>query len=121
MANLMRTTEKDLRDHFSKKFSLLKKAHHRDQTGEIDQLRSNAMQAFTSRGFPTTKDEEYKYTPITKALLKSVKVSTNIPAEAGMVPPFGEHLIPGLDGYLMVFWNGKLVFKTDEIPRAGDY
>ena len=117
MANRMSITEKDLRDHFSQKFSLLKEVHHGDQTKEIDQLRSDAMQAFTSRGFPTTKDEEYKYTPITRALLKSVKVPTDIPVEAAMVPPFGEHLIPGLDGYLMVFWNGKLVFKTDDIPE----
>ena len=112
----MSTTEKDLRDHFSQKLSQLKEYLNGGQVTELKELRQEAIETFNSKGFPTAKDEEYKYTPITKALLKSVKLHDELPTEAGMVPPFGEHLVPGLNGYLLVFWNGKLAFQSDDIP-----
>jgi len=115
----MSNTEKDLRDVFSGKFADFRKSINGSQIDEINQLRYQAMEAFTENGFPQTRDEEYKYTPITRTLLKSVNFLADYPTEATVVPPFSEHLLPGLKGYTLVFWNGRLVFNsgdaTDEL------
>lgn len=112
----MSTTEKELRDHFSQKFSEFRNALNGGQIEEINQLRHQAMETFSEKGFPLTGDEEYKYTPITRTLLKSVEFATEHQREASVVPPFGEHLLPGLKGHTLVFWNGRLVFNSDDTP-----
>ena len=112
----MSTTEKELRDHFGQKFADFRKSINGSQIEQINLLRHKAMEAFAQRGFPVAKDEEYKYTPITKTLLKSIQFNEDQPSEATLVPPFNEHLLPGLNGYLLVFWNGRLVFNSGETP-----
>lgn len=119
----MNTSEKDIREYFNQRFTDFSKTLNGSQNRELKQLRLEAMGAFSERGFPLSKDEEYKYTPITRTLLKSLQLSGKQVTEPTMVPPglsdgmtFSEHLIPGLDGYLVVFWNGQLVFYTDDLP-----
>ncbi len=113
----MSTTEKDLREHFNQKYSSFRKTLNGSQSPKIDELREHAINALNQNGFPLTRDEEYKYTPITRALLKSFKFTEEHPDEITMVPPFGEHLISGLNGYILVFWNGKLVFNSGDTPK----
>ena len=115
----MSTTEKELRDHFSQKFADFRKSMNGSQIDQIKQLRVRAMETLTEHGFPLARDEEYKYTPITRTLLKSVEFTADYPTEPAIVPPFSEHLLPGLKGYTLVFWNGRLVYNshdsTDEL------
>jgi len=114
----MSITEKELRQHFTDKFEDFTKTLNGNQLTDIDKLRSEAIDAFAQQGFPLRKNEEYKYTPITRALLKSLELNPAQPHEAGVVPPFGEHLVPDLDGYLLVYWNGKLVYKPDDTVKG---
>ncbi|GJM28129.1 MAG: Fe-S cluster assembly protein SufD [Cyclobacteriaceae bacterium] len=113
----MKTTEQNLRDHFTEQFSDLTQSLNGGQVPEIKQLRSEAIKAFTQKGFPQGKEEEYKYTPITKALLRS-EINLQSPAEVSMIPPFNEHLLPELKGHILVFWNGRLVYSSEDFPES---
>ena len=114
----MAITEKELTTYFQNKFSDLKDNSIGGQIPEIKELREKALEQFSQLGFPMKKSEEYKYTPITKSLMKSMKLESDIPSEATMLPPFGEHLMPSLDGFLLVYWNGRLAFKSEELPKG---
>ncbi len=114
----MSITERELRDHFTDKFGDFSKSLNGSQPVEIRNLRRQAIEAFAAQGFPLAKNEEYKYTPLTRALLKSLKLDPVQPTEAGVIPPFNEHLIPELDGHLLVYWNGKLVYRSEDTPKG---
>ena len=114
----MSIKEIELRDHFIEKFKAFKEKMNGGQTAAIKDLRTEAFDAFSSKGFPMSKDEEYKYTPLTKALLRTLEIESKQPSEAGVIPPFSEHLIPDLQGYILVYWNGKLVYRSEDFPET---
>ena len=117
-ANIMSITEGELRDYFTGKFRDFNKALNGNQPVEISDLRQEAIAAFAKQGFPLTKSEEYRYTPLTKTLLKSLKLNPVQPTEADVIPAFNEHLIPELDGHLLVYWNGKLAYRSEDTPNG---
>ena len=108
--------EKELREHFQGRFSDFSKKINGGQIPGIKEIREAAINKFAEIGFPENRDEEYKYTPITRSLLKNLQLEQTFGSEAEMFPPFGEYLIPELQGYLLVYWNGKLVFQSDDFP-----
>lgn len=72
--------------------------------------------------FPTVRDEEWKYTPL-RALTSQTTVSPQDLqlTQASVTPDIREHLIIGLDSYLLVWYNG--VFRKDlsryqELPQG---
>ena len=114
----MSITEKELRDHFTEKFNTLSKGRNEVQTPEITGIQAEAIAAFSQHGFPLRSNEEYKYTPLTKALLNSININPIKSKEASVVPPFSEHLLPELKGYLLVYLNGQMVYLSEDIPEG---
>lgn len=75
----------------------------RNKPSSVNELRNNAIEEFKKLGLPAHKSEEYKYTPITRALEKNFNFS--------LVNPVGkienaEYQIHGLDANILVFING---------------
>lgn len=85
-------------------------------------IREQALKAFRAQGLPHRKSEEYKYTPVTKALEKefeSITGQSPVPAEDTVI---GEFVPKDLDGNVLVFVNGhyradysKIISPEDEI------
>lgn len=74
----------------------------------VHQVRKNAIEVFEKQGLPGAKNEEYKYTPISKVLEKTFDFTTR-PAEPKITEKQVDNfLIPGLDAIKLVFVNGKL-------------
>ncbi|MFM9052089.1 MAG: Fe-S cluster assembly protein SufD [Bacteroidota bacterium] len=79
-------------------------------------LRGEAFNRFMENGFPTVKDEEWKYTnlaPISNGAFRPVNKSS---IDAKSITPY---LIAGEDVHLMVFVNGFLdheLSKTGSLP-----
>ena len=73
-------------------------------TTASDTLRNSALENFRGLGLPGNKHEEYKYTPITRALEKNF--SFQQVAAAPLTVDVSEYLIPALDGNILVFVNG---------------
>lgn len=69
-----------------------------------DPTRSEAFNHFLQQGLPLPKNEEYKYTPITRILEKNF---TFAPAKNTLkVPDVKQFYFPGIDGNVLVFING---------------
>jgi Fe-S cluster assembly protein SufD len=67
--------------------------------------RSEALQYFQKLGLPGSKTEEYRFTPITRALEKSFNFDQPNPIESG-IKSIDRFLIPCLEANLIVFING---------------
>lgn len=84
--------------------------------GWLDRLRANAWERFSELGFPTVKDEEWKYTnvaPIARMQLEGLS-----PAAGEELPAFG---VPEARESQLVFVNGKLrmdLSSVDAIPAG---
>ncbi|HTH54981.1 MAG TPA: Fe-S cluster assembly protein SufD [Cyclobacteriaceae bacterium] len=67
--------------------------------------RKNALEVFKELGLPAGKAEEYRFTPITKALEKNFDFDVaNSSSNFSSIDSF---LIPGLEANVIVFVNGK--------------
>jgi len=70
----------------------------------VNDVRQSALSVFTERGFPTTKEEDWKYTnisPIAKSQFKYSSGAANVSAE--LVQSL---LVEGMEQHVIVFVNG---------------
>lgn len=67
-------------------------------------LRTAAREALEKLGLPGNKNEEYKFTPITRALEKNFNFTANNPVSE--IKTLDGVTIPGMDAHLIVFING---------------
>jgi len=84
----------------------------------VENYKKQAFESFSEKGFPTTKDEEWKYTSLRAVLKKEYGIDSaktfNVTAET--IKPF---LVEGLDAYKLVFVDGvfqaSLSDKIEEV------
>lgn len=74
-------------------------------------LRKEALANFQRLGLPANKAEEYKYTPLTRALEKNFSFATSNAASKGGIN-VNALSIPGLTGNVLVFING--IFSREQ-------
>src|SRR5512140_200426 len=67
-------------------------------------LRQSAIGTFRRAGFPTTRDEEWRFTSVAPIADTPFVPAPAMPVAAPDVAPF---LIPGLDGPALVFIDGR--------------
>ena len=80
------------------------------------QKRENALSAFEKIGLPSGKNEEYKYTAITKLLNKEFTfLEENAGDEAISKEALKRYYIPGLEANVIVFLNGKYIQEQSTI------
>lgn len=81
----------------------------------LKQLRENALATFMKQGFPTLRDEEWKYTniaPITKKIFKLAQKPINEILSAATISPF---INADLDCYRLVFIDGYFIEKFSSL------
>ncbi|MGY5352104.1 Fe-S cluster assembly protein SufD [Wenyingzhuangia sp. IMCC45533] len=75
------------------------------KSATVENYKKQAFEAFSQKGFPTTKDEEWKYTSLRSVLKNEYGIdaaqATNVTAET--IQPF---LVEGLDAYRLIFIDG---------------
>jgi Fe-S cluster assembly protein SufD len=80
---------------------------------EALESRKRAIEILESKGLPTAKYEEYRFTPITRAIENIFTWKTeNTPTEITSIDQF---LIEGLDANVLVFVNGKFSKSLSKI------
>lgn len=104
-----------LQEIFTQQFAAYEEQLNGQRDGKIHQQRQAAMEVLDRTGLPDKKNEEYKYTPITRALEKQF-------AEASSPPPVADDLAEHLDRRLireeanvLVFVNGRFSEKHSTI------
>jgi Fe-S cluster assembly protein SufD len=80
------------------------------------QSRKNALSDFQRMGLPAGKHEEYRHTPITKALDKNFVFT--VPNAPGVGIHLSDVIIPGVKGNELVFINGKFSKEHSSIVSA---
>lgn len=80
--------------------------------------RKKAIELLKVNGLPGSKQEEYRFTPITKSLEKKF-IWKSKPVSAS-VKSIDDFLIPALDAYVLVFINGSYSkeLSTQEFPTG---
>lgn len=79
----------------------------------LQQIRQTALQHFVKRGFPTTRQEDWKYTKITALTEQIYHLPTQTQLSAKQI---SEYLIPDLDSYLLVFIDGQCQAQLTSLP-----
>ena len=81
-------------------------------------LRQSAIGAFRRSGFPTTRDEEWRFTSVAPIADTSFLPAPPAEVSAEDVAPF---LVPGLDGPALVFVDGRFAprLSTRDTPLSG--
>jgi len=75
--------------------------------------RHAAIDQFVRSGFPTRKDEDWKYTDVTSLALRRFRPAGAVPVEAASLAPFR------LDGWQLVFVDGRFapaLSRLDGLP-----
>lgn len=86
------------------------------RTHASDTIRDSALETFRQLGLPSTKHEEYRYTPISRELEKNFTFQPSAPQPlTGEVRDF---FIPGLDANILVFINGVFVAEHSVIASS---
>jgi Fe-S cluster assembly protein SufD len=80
-----------------------------------NELRTEAMQVFRKLGLPGNKNEEYKHTPITRALEKGLQLRASF-VTGGALPNEDQWKISGLNAYHAVLLNGSLLPEKSFLP-----
>ena len=87
--------------------------------GKISELRKNAINKFAELGYPTMRDEDWRFTNLTPILKANFKITDNgINIDPVMLKTF---LINDLETFLLVFINGRFskeLSHIEEIPHG---
>ncbi|MGY5355257.1 Fe-S cluster assembly protein SufD [Wenyingzhuangia sp. IMCC45467] len=84
----------------------------------VENYKKEAFEAFSQKGFPTTKDEEWKYTSL-RSILKNEYGIESAKANSVTADAIAPYLVDGVDSYKMVFvdgvFNASLSDAIDEV------
>ncbi|QOI98294.1 MAG: Fe-S cluster assembly protein SufD [Flammeovirgaceae bacterium] len=78
-------------------------------------LQKEALSVLRQLGLPGNKNEEYKYTPLTRALEKGLQLGHSF-VTSGDLPTDEHWKIPGLDAYEVILVNGKFIAEKSSLP-----
>jgi Fe-S cluster assembly protein SufD len=105
-------------DHYVSEFQAFQQNGASKSPAWVNDVRTLALSVFTERGFPTTKEEDWKYTNVS-AIAKSPFTyssgTSGIPA--GLVESL---LIKNLDQYVIVFINGHVSKEHSNLEGLAD-
>ena len=84
----------------------------------LSNLREEAIKIFEDEGFPTKKNEDWKYTALNKVIKEdfSVFVNTENPIEYKDVQPYFIH---DIDSYKIIFIDGKYASHLSQTTHEG--
>jgi Fe-S cluster assembly protein SufD len=88
-------------------FEAFEKQLNGQSTSAVHQARKAAMAQLQSAGLPAARDEEYKFTNLTKALTKNIDFSQPVKAFGLAADKVRATEIADLEAYKLVFLNGE--------------
>jgi len=106
-------------DSYLNGFEEFKKNDLFDDISEISELRKNAIDCFSELGFPTLRDEDWRFTNLTPISKGKFKINGN--AVRIDQDTIKNYLFNDLDTYLLVFVNGKFnrdLSDINDIPEG---
>jgi Fe-S cluster assembly protein SufD len=95
----------NLKDKLINSFENLVQSSNGSEAEHVGTKRTESMAVFTAQGFPSMKDEEWKYTPLNKSIKRDYQLESQFSTDvkSSEVDSF---LCSGIDSYKLVFVNG---------------
>ncbi len=105
-----------MQDHYLETFTRLEKTRRADEPAPLHRLRESAMSRFTELGFPTPRDEEWRFTNITPLTQISFQPARpSVPQQLTALKL--DRLTYGAwDCYRLVFVNGAFTSELSILP-----
>ena len=113
------TNQTDLKDKLIKDFEIFEGGLNGEASSAIHQIRKEAIQNFNRLGFPTVKNEDWKYTNVS-SLTKQAFQQTLATGEATKNYDLSQFDIEGLDATKVVFVNGHYRADLSNIDEEQD-
>ncbi|MGY0037084.1 hypothetical protein [Pedobacter sp. NJ-S-72] len=85
---------------------------------DLSKSREDAFELFKAKGFPTSKDEDWKFTNLTPFLTDTFSQTTGEVDQQEVKAAIHAAIVPGLDAWLLVLLNGKIQFDLSVLPEA---
>ncbi len=82
----------------------------------VVRLRSSALARFREKGFPTGKNEDWRFTSLTPYTDTHFSLEKISPGEDAIRNAIAETAIPGLDAYQLVLVNGSIRSDLSTLP-----
>lgn len=86
--------------------------------GWLQDIRQQAAQSFTKRGFPTTKEEDWRYTDLRETARQTVRLLTDIQPPSLAAESLSRHPLPAESGLVICFMDGKLQPGSPQPPKV---
>ena len=80
------------------------------KNASVQDYKKQAFESFSQKGFPTTKDEEWKYTSLRNILKNEYGIEGAQPVKVSLAQ-YEKYLVAGADSYKLIFVDG--VFQAD--------
>jgi Fe-S cluster assembly protein SufD len=93
----------DIKEWFASLFEVQERALNGQKGRPLHDMRRRAIERLPELNFPTRRDENWKYTSVTRMLKPQYKLPAAAPVDVGQVTPF---TYAGLDTHQLVFING---------------
>jgi Fe-S cluster assembly protein SufD len=87
----------------------------------LTSLRAGAVRQLLAEGFPTTRDEDFRFTNVAPLASKAYPAADVPPARASLDALRAEATVPGLDAHELVFVNGRYapeLSSVDALPAG---
>lgn len=89
--------------------------------GDLSALRDNAFDSFKSKGFPTPKEEDWRFTNLTPFLSDDYHLANYHTVDAAAMKAAVEAAtIPGLDAFTLVVFNGVIQPALSVLPEQAE-
>lgn len=88
------------------------------ETAELVQVRKDAFAAFVAKGFPSIKEEDWRFTNLVPFLDTSYAVQATPASDAVIQEAVEKSTIDGLDAYRLVLVNGSINFDLSVLPEG---
>lgn len=89
-----------------------------NNNGDLLDIRRKALELFKAKGFPTPKNEEWKFTNLSPFLNDDFSFVPGGYKEEAIIAAVNKAIIPGLDAYLLVLVNGQIQPALSVFPEA---
>jgi len=108
---------KNIKEWYISNFKTFEEKLNGQSKSFLQSIRKEGLKQLTVLDFPTTRDEEWKYTDVAPVLKQFFVPAVNSPAAAFSKEEIKKHLFVDFDFHLLVFINGLF---SKELSELGD-
>ena len=114
------SNENNHKDWYLSNFKTFENGLNGESKTPFHQIRRDAISRFEEFGFPTNKNEDWKYTSVAPILKYNFTPAFFLKDPVDLKKEIGNYFVPGLPGHVLVFINGSFAKEFSSLPPQPD-